>query len=390
VSRIGIGDETREETTADDEFSFLDSFLDEIEPYLNSHVSTNFPNSNMNENEPNSNGKTVLTQDKGNVEAGFDDVDNVAAFHSMFNQGDSPPKNRCGSPPSTGNQENQTGTVHKNDTVSLTSCDVQPPTMVTEQSSVSFNNISPAILISDVSPVTSYVDPNASFNIPATTPQSAVQPMGDLSNVCYHINGNDYDGFYVQPTSPTQVQRSISVDSNIHPVYSVAHVYLPVTHVPVSQPVVDHVSSTVSDSPAPVISTLKRKANTQEDPLKTKKWRNEKNEQIKDMWSEIDGEVRKVENINMDITGKVAVFKHKYPFYNRDPCSDYDLHSYIHGLEKECNEEMKSLKEDKARDSVKRKAKHLTELTKLLKNFQKIKEHKEKLLCTLDKKISGA
>jgi len=339
-----------------------------------------------------------LTEDKGNVEAGFDDVDNVAAFHSMFNQGDSSPKNR--SPPSTGNQENQTVTVHKNDTVSLTSyalststpqssnpvplmvssmVDVQPSTMVTEQSSASFNNISPTILNSDVSPVTSF-DPNASFNIPATTPQSALQPMGNLSNVCYHFNGNEYDGF--QPTS-TQVQRSMSMDSNILPVYSVVYV-------PVSQPVVDHVSSTVTDSPAPAISTLKRKASTQEDPLKTKKWRNEKNEQIKEMSSEIDAEVKKVENVNMDITGKVAVFKHKYPSYNRDPCSDYDLHSYIIGLEKECNEKMKSLKEDKARDSVKRKAKHLTNLTDLLKNFQKIKEHKEKLLCKLDKKISGA
>jgi len=124
--------------------------------------------------------------------------------------------------------------------------------------------------------------------------------------------------------------------------------------------------------------------------LKTKKWRNEKNEQIKDMWSKIDAEVRDVENVNMDITGKVAVFKHKYPSYNRDPCSDYDLHAYIIGKEKECNEEMKSLKEDKARDSVKRKAKHLTYLTDLLKDFKKIKEHKEKLLCMLDKKISGA
>jgi len=353
----------------------------------------------MNENEPNSNGKTVLTEEKGNVEAGFDDADNdIADFLSMCNKGDSSPKNRCGSPPSTGNQGNQTVTEHKNDTFSLTSyaqstpqssnlvplmvssmVDVQPPTMVSEQSSASFNNISPIIHNSVVSSVTSY-DPNASFNIPATTPQSAVQPMENLSNVCYHINGNEYDGF--QPTS-TQVQRSMSVDSNILPVYSVVYV-------PVSQPVVDHVSSTVTDSPAPAISTLKRKASTQEDPLKTKKWRNGKNEQIKEMWSEIDAEVRKVENVNMDITGKVAVFKHKYPSYNRDPCSAYDLHTHIIGLEKECNEKMKSLKEDKARDSVKRKAKHLTELTNLLKNFQKIKEHKEKLLCMLDKKISGA
>lgn len=340
----------------------------------------------MNKNELISNGKTLLTEDKGNVEAGSDDVDNVAAFHSMFNQGDSSPKNRCGSPPSTGNQENQTLTVHKNDTVCLTSyalstpqssnlvplmvpsmVDVQPPTMVTEQSSASFNSISTTITNSVVSPVQSY-DPNASFNIPATTPQSAVQPMENLSNVCYHFNGNEYDGF--QPTT--------------------TYIYLPVTYTyPGSQPVVDHVSSTVTDSPAPARSTLKRKASTQEDPLKTKKWRNEKNEQIKEMWSEIDAEVRKVENVNMDITGKVAVFKHKYPSYNRDPCSDYALHAYIIGLEKECNEEMKSLKEDKARDSVKRKAKYLTDLTKLLKNFQKIKEHKEKLLCMLEKKILG-
>jgi len=186
---------------------------------------------------------------------------------------------------------------------------------------------------------------------------------------------------------------------------SLRNITLPVTdvtHDVVVQPqfFVEPVSSTVNDqgvlqSLSPTPATLKRKASTLDEqdgknPSKTKKWRADKMEKINDKWTEINAEVQEVENINKDITGKVAVFHHKNPFYGRDPCLEYGLHTYIIDLEKECNERLKALKEDKQRNSVKRKAKHLTDLKDLLKDFKKIKEKKGNLTCMLDKKISGA
>jgi len=405
VSRSDIGDETNELQTppTDDE---LTSLILELEPFINTPANS-LP-SNMVANEQN--GKGMLTEDNANVETEITDNDNdVTAMLSAFNTGDISSKKRSDRSPIkiTSFDQNDVAcitsyalsTQETANTVPLmvsSDSDIQSPVIITQQSSVSVNNASPIILDSIVSPVSSY-NQNATLNVPVTQFAVVQMPM-ETSNLCYYYNGNNI-GFNFQPGPITsEVLSSMPVDS-------VRNITLPITDATpgvVYQPqdVVEPVSSTVASqgvcpSSSAKPATLKRKAKSLDeqdgnDPSKTKKWRIDKMGKINDKWTEINAEVQEVENINKDITGKVAVFHHKNPSYGRDPCLEYGLHTYIIDLEKECNERLKALKEDKPRDSVKRKATHLKDLNELLKDFKKIKEKKGHLTCMLDKKISGA
>jgi len=409
VSRSEYGGETEEiqPTLTDDELT-SPLLFDEISSLLDFDNSTNnapdnFLTSIMNASDQNGIEKlTLLTEDKANDETGNTETENnVEAFLSHCNIGDISPNKKSSPSPIT--------SFDQNDVASLTSyalsaqettnsvplmvspdSDVQSPIIITQQSSASFNNASPIILDSIVSPVSSY-NQNA---IPVS--QYAVVAMETPSNYCYYYNGNEI-GFNLQPAPITQeVLPSMPVDSSRNVTLSITDANPDVvvqTQDAVVSSTIASQGTCLSSSPTP--TTLKRKASTLDeqdgkDPSKTKKWRMDKIGKINDKWTEINAEVQEVENINKDITGKVAVFHHKNPSYGRDPCLEYGLHAYIIDLEKECNERLKALKEDKQRNSVKRKAKHLTDLKDLLKDFKKIKEKKGNLTCMLDKKISGA
>jgi len=403
VSRSDIGDETNEFQTppTDDE---LTSLILELEPFINAPTNS-FPN-NMVANEQN--GKGMLTEDNANVETEITDNDNdVKAMLSAFNTGDFSTKKRSDGSPITITSFDQNdvacitsyalSTQETTNTVPLmvsSDSDVQSPVIITQQSSVFVNDSSPIVLDSTVSPVTSY-NQNATLNVPVTQFAVVQMPM-ETSNLCYYYNGNEIE-FNLQPAPITQeVLPSMPVDSSRNVTLSITDANPDVvvqTQDAVVSSTIASQGTCLSSSPTP--TTLKRKASTLDeqdgkDPSKTKKWRMDKIGKINDKWTEINAEVQEVENINKDITGKVAVFHHKNPSYGRDPCLEYGLHAYIIDLEKECNERLKALKEDKQRNSVKRKAKHLTDLKDLLKDFKKIKEKKGNLTCMLDKKISGA
>jgi len=383
VSRSDIGGET-EEIQSLLTIEEVNSFFLDLDN--NTNAPTNFQTSSMNANEPY--GKDMLTEDKVNgemVNTETDTDNEIAAFLSAYNKGDNSKNKISGPSPNTNTSFDtndasylasytQDTTNHVPLKVSSDS-NVQSSAIITQQTPASFNNTSPIILSSTVSPASNFT-PNATLDVPVTPIAVLAMPMETPPNYCYYYNGNEIY-YHVQPAPITPVDA---------------------THGVVVQPqvLVEPVSSTVNDqSLSQTPATLKRKASTldeQDDknPSKTKKWRADKMEKISDKWTEINAEVQEVENINKDITGKVAVFHHKNPFYGRDPCLEYGLHTYIIDLEKECNERLKALKEDKQRNSVKRKAKHLTDLKDLLKDFKKIKEKKGNLTCMLDKKISGA
>jgi len=405
VSRSDIGGET-EEIQSLLTIEEVNSFFLDLDN--NTNAPTNFQTSSMNANEPY--GKDMLTEDKVNgemVNTETDTDNEIAAFLSAYNKGDNSKNKISGPSPNTNTSfdENdasyfasytQDTTNHVPLKVSSDS-NVQSSAIITQQTPASFNNTSPIILSSTESPASNYT-PNATLNVPVTPIAVVAMPMETPQNFCYYYNGNEIS-YHVQPAPITQeVLSSMAEDS-------IRNITLPVTdvtHGVVVQPqfFVEPVSSTVNDqgvlqSLSPTPATLKRKASTLDEqdgknPSKTKKWRADKMEKINDKWTEINAEVQEVENINKDITGKVAVFHHKNPFYGRDPCLEYGLHTYIIDLEKECNERLKALNEDKPRDSVKRKATHLKDLNELLKDFKKIKEKKGQLACMLDKKISGA